>query len=188
MIKNVALSNTSLYIYMLILFIKFIPNLTLIFNHLSSSGTRMVSWVTKANPSANMRTFRSFPTGSTKNDTFNLVLAILVNWNLSQDILTRIARCPCQNTLEGRLQFTWVYPKRNLFGILFNQTQIRLYLPFSDWFGSNQNLGSEKLISIFFQIECNMIVATVFLSILNQMEFCLVPNQSLNGKCNLILV
>ena len=49
------------------------------------------------------------------------------------------------------------YTQRNLFEILLNQTDIRLYLPFSDWFGSKST------------------------------DFRLVPNQSENVKYNLIL-
>ena len=32
------------------------------------------------------------------------------------------------------------YTQRNLFEILLNQTEIRLYLPFSDWFGTSNGL------------------------------------------------
>ena len=42
------------------------------------------------------------------------------------------------------------YTQRNLFEILLNQTEIRLYLPFSDWFGT-------KLTSVWFQINRNMV-------------------------------
>ena len=32
-----------------------------------------------------------------------------------------------------------IYKQRNLFEILLNQPEIRLYLPFSDWFGTERN-------------------------------------------------
>ena len=51
------------------------------------------------------------------------------------------------------------YTRRNLFGISSNQTQIRLYLPFSDWFGTTTG-------------HCPFAV----------------PNHSKNGKYNLISV
>ena len=44
----------------------------------------------------------------------------------------------------------WSCTQRNLFKILLNQTEIRLYLPFSDWFGT-------KLTSVWFQINRKMV-------------------------------
>ena len=52
-----------------------------------------------------------------------------------------------------------MYTQRNIFGILLNQTEIRLYLLFSDWFGTANR-------------HCPFAV----------------PNQSKNGKYNLISV
>jgi len=46
------------------------------------------------------------------------------------------------------------YTQRNLFEILLNQTEIRLYSPFSDWFGT-------KRISVWFQIN-RKIVNTIW--------------------------
>ena len=43
-----------------------------------------------------------------------------------------------------------VLHKKNLFQILSNQTKIRLYLPFSDWFGPKQT-------SVWFQINQKMV-------------------------------
>ena len=43
----------------------------------------------------------------------------------------------------------WGRPQKNLFEILLNQTEIRLYLPFSNWFGTKQ-------MSSWFQIDRTM--------------------------------
>ena len=44
----------------------------------------------------------------------------------------------------------WSYTQRNLFKILLNQTEIRLYLPFSNWFGT-------KWTFVWFQINRKMV-------------------------------
>ena len=44
----------------------------------------------------------------------------------------------------------WFCTQRNIFQILLNQTGIRLYLPFSEWFGSKQR-------SVWFQINRKMV-------------------------------
>ena len=54
---------------------------------------------------------------------------------------------PVTNATEGRS----VYTQRNLFGILLNQTQIRLYLPCTDWF------GTKLTVSVWFQINRKII-------------------------------
>ena len=43
-----------------------------------------------------------------------------------------------------------LYTQRNIFEILLNETEIRLYLPFSDWFGSKRR-------SVWFQINRKMV-------------------------------
>ena len=52
----------------------------------------------------------------TENDSFRVVINILVNWNLSKRILTMIARYPCPNTSgnlssheDSNVKFEWVY-------------------------------------------------------------------------------
>ena len=47
------------------------------------------------------------------------------------------------------------YTQRNLFKILLNQTELRLHLPFSDWFGS-------KRTSVWFQISLKMVTTIWF--------------------------
>ena len=52
------------------------------------------------------------------------------------------------------LRFIWVWPRYtqgNLFEILLNQNEIRLYSAFPDWFGTNPTL------SVWFQINREMI-------------------------------
>ena len=44
----------------------------------------------------------------------------------------------------------WLYTRRNLFEILLNQREIKLQLPFSDWFGT-------KRTSVWFQINRKMV-------------------------------
>ena len=46
-----------------------------------------------------------------------------------------------------------VYSQRNLFEILFNQTEISFYLPFSDWFGTanKRPFGSKSFRKWFIQ-------------------------------------
>ena len=59
------------------------------------------------------------------------------------------------------------YAQRNLFEILLNHTELRLYLPFSDWFGT-------KWTSVWFQIN-RQIVNTIwfrFDSIIFRKDFC----------------
>ena len=50
----------------------------------------------------------------------------------------------------------WSCTQRNLFEILLNQTEIGLYLPFSDWFGTKRK-------SVWFQINRKMISTIRFL-------------------------
>ena len=50
------------------------------------------------------------------------------------------------------------YTHRNLFEILLNQPQIRLYLPFSDWYGSKRmsvwiHINREMVNKIWFQFD-----------------------------------
>ena len=51
----------------------------------------------------------------------------------------------------GAMSVRWLrVSQRNLFVIVLNQTEIRLYLPFSDWFGT-------KRTSVWFQINRKMV-------------------------------
>ena len=52
--------------------------------------------------------------------------------------------------LHGNITQYFSYTQINLFEILLNQPEIRLYLPFSDWFGTNQTF-------VWFQINRKMI-------------------------------
>ena len=55
---------------------------------------------------------------------------------------------------SSNFAINWSYTQRNLFGILLNQTEIRLYSPFSDWFRT-------KRMSVWFQIK-QKIVNTIW--------------------------
>ena len=52
-------------------------------------------------------------------------------------------------------EWTLFYTQRNLFKILSNQTEIRLYLLFSDWFGTKRTF-------VWFQINLKMITTIWF--------------------------
>ena len=56
---------------------------------------------------------------------------------------------PCDKTCNGAFLPVW-HTQINLFWILLNQPEIRLYLPFSDWFGS-------KWTSVWIQINRKMV-------------------------------
>ena len=57
----------------------------------------------------------------------------------------------CEPLIQGSsLGLQSAYTQINLFKILLNQTEIRLYLTFSDWFGT-------KRTSVWFQINRNMV-------------------------------
>ena len=68
---------------------------------------------------------------------------------------------PIKLCVRTRIKKNCLYTKRNVFKILLNQTEIRLYLPFSDWFGTENGLrpfavlnqsvhGKYNMISVWF--------------------------------------
>jgi len=60
-----------------------------------------------------------------------------------------------QLLVRSALFFYYYYTQRNLFEILLNQTEIRLYLPFFDWFGT-------KRTSVWFHINQKMVNTICF--------------------------
>ena len=65
-----------------------------------------------------------------------------ISWGFSSDQYRRF----CLFTVPHK----WKCTQRNIFEILLNQTKIRLYLPRSDWFGTNRT-------SVWFQINRKMV-------------------------------
>ena len=72
------------------------------------------------------------------------------------------AKQKCHNALQNianiyiYINAVYICRERNIFEIFLNQTEIRLYLPFSDWFGS-------KRMSVWFQINRKMVNTIWFL-------------------------
>ena len=59
--------------------------------------------------------------------------------------------------IEPALPRCKIYTQRNLFQVLLNQTEIRLYLPFSDWFGAKRTsvriqINRKMVNTIWFQV------------------------------------
>ena len=71
-----------------------------------------------------------------------------------REVLNRAPIMPRGGCSGKRMKFFPIYPQRNFFEILLNKTEVRLYLSFSDWFGT-------KPTSIWFQIN-RKIVNTIW--------------------------
>ena len=68
------------------------------------------------------------------------------------------------------------YTQRNLFGILLNQTEIRLYVPVSDWFGTKRTPFGAKSIGKW-QIQSDFGLITIWFPYTKR-NFCFLSNST----------
>ena len=116
---------------------------------------------------------------------FSLDITIPVHWHVSTGISTRITSYHSQNTCENVTIFTNYndYSGNVTIFTIYNDysenvTIFTIYNDYSErlvlWAFFSRCVRWENSYSISFQIKWDMIMVTVFLSILNQMEFHLV--------------
>ena len=76
----------------------------------------------------------------------SLLLHAIYNW---------IGKRFCEKESEGHAPSIQQRPERNLFGILINHTDIWMYLPLSEWFGTKRTF-------VWFQINQKMVNTSWF--------------------------
>ena len=66
----------------------------------------------------------------------NVALDLTMTHQLVQRLFRQISTVHNKKKIEKKIKYFTSYTRRNIFEILWNQTEIILYLPFSDWFGA----------------------------------------------------